>query len=307
MLCALLVACALLWVGLPLSASVHIPDDVGLKALRYVSPATASARLPVRSKTVTKTKWGRAFTFSGPAKSRDLKPIAEDIWDSDEYGLALHNIPPQATILEFGGNVGVAAVALGAHYPDATILTFEPMPVNFQFLLHNLRTNNITNVRPHNVGLSADGKPADFTFFLPFGGSSSTHTSLHASYLRRHPQDFSKVRVHTVMLSQIRRLYGIQSVDLMKIDCEGCEYSVIPQLQDMRVARFVGELHPDMPGVSHSMFEITIRTLCNQEGQAWGKYVTRCCNSDAPTHKSHTALMAKLRSDHCKGFQAQVT
>ena len=181
------------------SPPLRAPSPQDLAALRYTAAAAAP---PVgHSKTLDITVRGRHLVLAAPPQSADFRYIVRELHGGDEYGLAGRALPPNATIVDVGGNVGVASVLLSVYFPSATILTFEPMPVNFRYLLHNLRVNGVTNVRPHNVGLSADGKPVDVHFFAQKGGSSGTVQGVwDPSVLRKFPRTL--LRINTTTLDQ---------------------------------------------------------------------------------------------------------
>uniref|UniRef100_A0A7S1NNQ9 Methyltransferase FkbM domain-containing protein n=1 Tax=Eutreptiella gymnastica TaxID=73025 RepID=A0A7S1NNQ9_9EUGL len=286
---------ALMCVWIPLVAPhLSTQNASGLKSLRYtpVVPEFIVLDPPGSRKKKVTLQDGRLVTFIAPVESKDLIWIIKEVIHSDEYGLSNRQLPPNATIVDIGGNIGVASVVLGLTFPTATILTFEPMPLNFQYLLRNLAVNNITNVRPHNVGLSKYGQMEQVTFFLKQGGSSGStrRDSLTGDWVKKNQGKV--INIHTATVDQVYDVYHLNRVDLMKIDCEGCEYSVIPHLANRTVSRFVGEVHGQLSGLPLEVFDLTIRTLCMQEGQEFGLHVTNCCGR---RFEHHTKRMRQLR------------
>ena len=62
-------------------------------------------------------------------------------------------------VVDIGGNIGLFAIAVCRLVPDARILTLEPHPVNFRFLVNNVkRAGCADHVRAVNKGVSADGR-----------------------------------------------------------------------------------------------------------------------------------------------------
>ena len=73
------------------------------QALHYVRPSAAAVRFPVPYKKVSRTKWGRVFTFYGPAKSRSsaaLNPAGPNrIFGVGEEAQNLPNPAPQCLVV----------------------------------------------------------------------------------------------------------------------------------------------------------------------------------------------------------------
>ncbi|CAE7207149.1 unnamed protein product [Symbiodinium microadriaticum] len=135
--------------------------------------------------------------------SRDRKgfkgAMAEQV--RDVYGLSKLVKPSwgdDTWILDVGGNLGITAIHLHIRAPKSKLLTLEPSPWNYILLRLNLLQN-----------LEAAGQ----TVFALHGGFSATPGTLHGTHM-------------------FTNAWGSRNDDifqphrLMKLDCEGCEWTV---------------------------------------------------------------------------------
>jgi FkbM family methyltransferase len=72
-----------------------------------------------------------------------------------EAGLLCSLARPGDVFIDAGANIGTITVPLANRVgPGGAGHAFEPQPLNFQMLCANLALNGLTNVSPHNAGLS---------------------------------------------------------------------------------------------------------------------------------------------------------
>ena len=268
-LCSLVMCCliivAMLLVLPPCVSTTTCPEMATVHDLKDVRQPSG----PIRTRKVVVQ--GKPLVLHADKQSQDMKWILSEVIARKIYGFGTMMVPPGSTIVELGGNIGIATVVMATFFPTSTILTFEPMPRNFEFLLWNLKENGIRNVYAHNLAISHDTNPFKLTFLPMFPGSSG---ALKGNGNWRRGRTTLTLRPTTFQC--IRNAYNITELAFMKIDCEGCEYAVVPALEHVRVGQFVGEVH-DVPSVSQANFDRTIQTLCGQPGHFWGQYVMNCC------------------------------
>jgi len=145
-----------------------------------------------------------------------------------------------SVILDIGGNIGIASRYLADRFPKATIFSFEPIAENYELLKMNSR--GFDNIRTFPFGLAST--TGQFEFNL-----SARHANNMGAYSR-----YAKVKEGegVTKLAELRSAaevfaeFGIQSVDLIKIDTEGDEYDIlaaIPTDVIQSVRWIYGELH----------------------------------------------------------------
>jgi FkbM family methyltransferase len=129
---------------------------------------------------------------------------------------------------------GEVVIDAGAHYgfytlnasrlvgADGMILSFEPHPKNYRRLLKNLSSNGIRNVKPFNKALGErDGLVKLYI---------SSHSERHSTSVALNPStryNGNYIFVESARLDTIVSELGIRRVDLVKIDVEGAELSIL--------------------------------------------------------------------------------
>jgi FkbM family methyltransferase len=126
-------------------------------------------------------------------------------------------------IFDVGANVGNYAKKLRTSNLEATIFCFEPHPVNFDKLHQNMANLNIKML---NVGVgSAEGKLKLYDYADEDG---SSHASLYKDVIETiHKRRSVEHEVEVIALDDFVVKNGIDRVNLLKIDTEGHEMSVL--------------------------------------------------------------------------------
>lgn len=140
------------------------------------------------------------------------------------------------TIVDVGANVGFSALYFAYKFPDAAVYAIEPDPITYKALLRN--TRGIPTIIARNGALGAQ------TGVLPFYVYPGS--SISSSLVRRLP-DQTAIEVPVATLDDLMVEYGIDHIDLLKVDVEGAEVAVLTGLtHPERVNRFIGEIHLDL-------------------------------------------------------------
>lgn len=147
-------------------------------------------------------------------------------------------------ILDAGANVGLSALHFHEVYPSARILAIEPSPANFVQLLRN--TRNIPCITPLNAALWA--KEEHVVVANPAASGCA---------LRVEKASGGDTTVPGYSVDHLMRAYGMEYIDLLKIDIEGAEKVVFDAdtgwLSKVRVLAI--ELHDHVQaGCSNALF-----------------------------------------------------
>jgi FkbM family methyltransferase len=121
-------------------------------------------------------------------------------------------------IVDVGANVGFATAYFRCSYPEAQIYCFEPDPVAFLLLRDNCR--QLGRCTPYPFGLYSDDTCKTLYF-----GESSVHRSIHKNSLCNRSQTVELKRADSFFMEN-----GITSIDILKVDTEGCEVEILRRI-----------------------------------------------------------------------------
>jgi len=158
------------------------------------------------------------------------------ILKGDTYPL-VEGLGTVTSIVDIGANVGAATVMLALRYPDAVVHSFEPGPTPYELLSRNAAA--IPRVQLHPYGLADSDRECKLY--------RSTWDPMSASVLSsaENTGDFDTIRLRKA--SQALREEAISSIDILKVDTEGCEVPVLADLAELaKAARVIYlEYHSD--------------------------------------------------------------
>jgi FkbM family methyltransferase len=125
-------------------------------------------------------------------------------------------------VLDVGASIGDTAVYFALR-GARRVVAFEPYPFLYSYALKNLEANGLKNVKVVNAGVSGHDGTVKVT-----KGETKTTDDLKAS------DEPDAVEVPIYSLDRVLEEYG--PFDVMKMDCEGCEYDAVLN------SRKIGEL-----------------------------------------------------------------
>jgi FkbM family methyltransferase len=143
-------------------------------------------------------------------------------------------------VLDIGAQIGTASLVLSRLH-GGKILCFEPVPANCRFLQTNLEANKVANAMVVPAAVTGQDGFAKFEI-----DPNSSVAGRAAGLMATDPRVFSQsLRVPSVTLRTALKDFPNQTIHLIKMDCEGGEYSIVDQLT------------PDLlPRVRHLTFEV---------------------------------------------------
>jgi FkbM family methyltransferase len=154
-------------------------------------------------------------------------------------GLAMAEAP---VIIDVGAHIGAFAVQAARSLPTATVYALEPSRSSFSLLKTNIERNGLTNALPLRLALGgADGD------VLLYHAEENWGHSLFKAVVR---PDASSETVPCLTLGSFLAAYSLDRVDLVKMNAEGVEYSILlgtPDATLQRISRLEVEVHP-VPG-----------------------------------------------------------
>ena len=106
----------------------------------------------------------------------------------------------------------------------AKVFAFEALKKHFEFMKKNLELNPSLSEKiiPMNAAIGKDGQ---LKFFV--SGDNEQFGSSGASFLYNNQNnDFKYEQVNGYQLKTARKKFGINHIDLLKMDCKGCEFNL---------------------------------------------------------------------------------
>ena len=122
------------------------------------------------------------------------------------------------TIADVGAHVGYFSLIAALTNPAAKVHSFEPVDQVHARLAVNVRSNGATNVKRYQAGVSSDPRWADISVRF------SANLLSTGSSLEQIPDGAELKRIQLVTLDE---LFADTKLDLIKIDVEGHEPSVL--------------------------------------------------------------------------------
>ena len=165
--------------------------------------------------------------------------VYNEIFLAKEYDISLGN---PRVIIDAGAHIGLSSVYFASRYPNATVIAIEPEPSNFAVLLKNAQF--YPNIKPIQAGL----------------WSKKTHLKIENSNVEtwsfRVIENSLGEGIPAVCIEDVMREFGIDLIDVLKIDIEGSEIEVLNHSQPWmdKVKTIIIELHDRFqPGCSDSL------------------------------------------------------
>jgi FkbM family methyltransferase len=122
---------------------------------------------------------------------------------------------PLRTIFDVGGNFGQSALRFSRAFPQARILTFEPVPESFRKLQANTADHHGIEAFEHGFG---DVRGLFEIQIQPNAGANTLGGS---------KSSLGSVEIRLETIDEFTAEKGIEAIDLLKIDVEGFELQVL--------------------------------------------------------------------------------
>ncbi len=186
--------------------------------LRYPKPYSFQYTPQILSQKITFAFREKVLAIESDASTPLYEMVSEiigyDCYFIDQMDFSIFT--EKSIALDVGANIGIVTLVLATIFPGH-ILCFEPVAENCMWLAHNLKINGIRNVSILQKALCLNDGPVNF-----FKKQESVSGSLlySAQAERFEVEGMSVKKVHE----------QFPQIDLMKLDCEGAEHELIPEL-----------------------------------------------------------------------------
>ncbi|RAM51557.1 MAG: hypothetical protein C6Y22_10875 [Hapalosiphonaceae cyanobacterium JJU2] len=175
----------------------------------------------------------------------DCQFINEMFIDHQYTRLSGFEISPTDVVIDFGAHKGIFTVFAAQQTYSGRVISYEPSPNTYNFLLENIKLNNLKNVTAINsaVGLS-DGKKSFYVGEDP---------GCHMVVSEHPPKNVDANDVISVDESCFDRIIEeLDRVDFVKMDVEGVEFEILVNCSKSslnKIKRIALEYHPESGSV----------------------------------------------------------
>lgn len=184
---------------------------------------------------------------------------------SDPYGVNRLKGIQTGTVVDIGGNLGTFTISAALTNPELQVVVFEPMPITYFFLKWNLFANNIHELseteffsgKPGVLALhdavTKDGRDVEVEYSPTKSENGITSASASTDRVPKayDVQEADDLRATEHSLNVPAFLRSAADILFLKIDCEGCEHEVVPDMQATgflsHVKMGAAEVHPCLP------------------------------------------------------------
>ncbi len=166
----------------------------------------------------------------------DAMTVAE-IFMTDSYTHGM-NLSQNPVIIDVGGFVGDFSLYAAKRLNARRVIVCEPSPRNWTLLLKNIEINGFQDrIEPVNKAVTAGG---DLLMSVDAPDESQSTVS---AYFER---GYKLTPIPGISIAQLLQDHSVESVDLLKIDCEGGEFEILENMESdvyRRIRNIVFEYH----------------------------------------------------------------
>lgn len=142
-------------------------------------------------------------------------------------------------VLDVGANVGDYSRRVFQACPQATVYAFEPHPKTYSILSRSIQQSGFIP-----INAAAGDKEGEVSLFDYEEKDGSSHASLYRGVIENiHKAKSIEHKVRVIELGRFARSRNLERIDLLKIDTEGNELSVLKGMLDHIGDGKIGAIH----------------------------------------------------------------
>jgi FkbM family methyltransferase len=161
---------------------------------------------------------------------------------------------------DVGGNVGDYAKTIKQFNKECHVYSFEPHPVAYARLAETAKEYVF---QAFNFGFGKENGTSNL--YDHANSSFSSHASVYPDAIEKiHKDRHVKYEIEIRTVDDFVKQHGIENIDLLKIDTEGCEYDILLGASNVLAARRVKLVHfefNEMNVLSRVFFRDFLRLL----------------------------------------------
>jgi FkbM family methyltransferase len=214
------------------------PNKLGSRHLRssLLRILLVERRLPGRFYKLYFEILGKLGVKKVTVRDRGLRVsgYTENMWEyfvisaKGDYEIPGFQLSDRSVVIDIGANQGF--YSLDAARKGAHVFSFEPSPANFSILRQNIEQNNLSDLVTCFQSAVSGGRG---TATLYEGLSESGQFLSTTASIVNQERGGAAVRGVTIEMQPLDDVFEenrIEVCDLLKIDCEGSEYDILPAI-----------------------------------------------------------------------------
>ena len=140
-------------------------------------------------------------------------------------------LPEDATVIDIGANIGDFTMQVARRCPRGRIFAVEPVSAHVQMIEAQIALNHLSHVQTVRAAVGAT--------------CQMTRVTAAGTASRVSEREDSAEVVEMITLERLMEDYSIDTLDLLKLDCEGAEWDILPAAERVlpRVRQICMEFH----------------------------------------------------------------
>lgn len=199
--------------------------------------------------------------------------IFKEIFVNNVYNRGEVKIKEGDIIFDIGANVGVFSL-YASLIKGTKVYAFEPHPTNFKILSNNVSQNKITNIECFEFAIGIDNEDRTLIEGNIAGGHKISNENERVN-------SEGRLKVKSVTLPSMIEKLNINTIDFVKLDCEGAEGEIIKSLsQDdlKKIDKMAIEFHDNHSILSHDeilkkLNNSGFKTFLKWDGKSYFGYI----------------------------------
>jgi FkbM family methyltransferase len=144
--------------------------------------------------------------------------VLQEVFLANPYVSGLTALGPDPVVVDIGAYIGDFALYAIKHFGARQVFAYEPSKRNFSIMRRNIETNQCED-RIVSVNMAVSDTN---TVFMDIDVPDSRQINVSV-----YQPSSSLTRVPSVTLKDLFDIHKVESVDFLKLDCEGSEYAIL--------------------------------------------------------------------------------
>lgn len=183
--------------------------------------------------------------------------LKDEVFTKDTYYVELDT--PSPNIIDAGAHIGMSTLYFKRLWFQAKILAIEPHPQSFKLLQENIETNQLQDVIPLQTALVNSDKQSTILYADPEESWLQSASLTKGAWNQRETHS----EAITVPATRLSTLIT-EPVDLLKLDIEGAENTVIDDVIQQNKLRYCKQLIIEFHQTKNNILNTFIQKIFTQ-------------------------------------------